>query len=428
VTSCLDCCRSLLRIGRRDNWQESVPANALKKAFRSRQWSITMKISSGAWDMITSTPDGDDIMDVLQLGPALDVRGGVSSVEKLIAGHPAAHVRVTHVATMEDGSFWRKLKVFSRSVLVLRRAVKLNDKLVVHIHFSSRGSTLRKLILVWITLHADRPLVLHAHGSVFDSFFDRLPTFARAIVRRTFARADCFIVLSSQWKRFYVDRFGLRESQVVVLCNPAALPSSTPDRTARSRVQFLFLGRIGERKGSFDLLQAFARLPEAVRKQARLVFAGDGEVDALRAAASELGESVVVHSWIDSKQRDRLLVESDVFALPSYNEGVPMAMLEAMAYGMPIVATPVGGIPDAVTHEVEALLVEPGAVEQLSAALHRLIEQDTLRHTLGRNARARAERCDIKQYSLELARIYRRLVSASRAPHTPANDGLRITD
>ena len=73
------------------------------------------------------------------------------------------------------------------------------------------------------------------------------------------------------------------------------------------------------------------------------------------------------------------------------------------------------------------LLVEPGAVDQLSAALQRLIEQDALRHTLGRNARARAERCDIKQYSLELARIYRRLVASAPAPHTPADDGVRIT-
>ena len=357
-------------------------------------------------------PHGDTV-NVLQLGPALDVRGGVSSVEKLIAGQPAAHVRVTHVATMTDGGFVPKLRVFLRSIVQLRRAIKRDPKLIVHIHFSSRGSTLRKIILVWITLQAGRPLVLHAHGSVFDAFFDGLPKLGKAIVRWTYRQADCFIVLSSQWKRFYVDRFGLSESQVVVLCNPAALPATTPDRSDRSKTQFLFLGRIGERKGSFDLLEAFKRLPEPVRAGARLVFAGDGEVEALRAAARPLGDAVQVHSWINSAQRDELLVQSDVFALPSYNEGVPMAMLEAMAYGLPIIATPVGGIPDAVTHDVEALLVEAGAIDQLSSALRRMIVEPELRRTMGRHARARAERCDIKQYSLELGRIYRRLLTES---------------
>jgi glycosyltransferase involved in cell wall biosynthesis len=375
-----------------------------------------MQISSSSWANV-DRPNCDRIVEVLQLGPALNVRGGISSVEKLIARHPAANVRVTHVATMDDGSLWRKLKVFVDAVVQLRRALRRTHDFVVHIHFSSRGSTLRKLILTWMTLGARRPLVLHAHGSVFDSFFDGLPSWGKAIVRRTFARADCFIVLSTQWKRFYIDRFALREAQVVVLCNPAVLPPSLPDRSQRARVQFLFLGRIGERKGAFDLLQAFARLPERIRSCARLVFAGDGEVEALRAEAAALGDAVQVHSWIDARRRDELLFQSDVFVLPSYNEGVPMAMLEAMAHGLPVIATPVGGIPDAVSHEVEALLIEPGAIDALAAALQRLIDDASLRAALGRNARARAERCDIRQYSVALARIYRRLADAASLPN-----------
>lgn len=373
-----------------------------------------MTISSDAWPLTTTASEVGSTVRVLQLGPALEVRGGISSVERLIANHTAAGVSVAHIATMEDGSLWRKLRVFARALWRLRAELSSGGPLVVHIHFSSRGSTLRKLILASMTLRARTPLILHAHGSVFDSFFDNLPHFAQRIVRRTFSRADRFVVLSSQWKQYYVERFGLPEQRAVVLCNPAALPATIPDRSARARVQFLFLGRIGQRKGAFDLVRAFAALPEALRSRARLVLAGDGDVAALRSQAAPLGERVQVYSWIDSKQRDALLAESDVFVLPSYNEGVPMALLEAMASGLPVVTTPVGGIPDAVSDGVDGVMVMPGDTQQLVEALQRLIENESLRLTLGRNARARAERCDVGQYSLELAQMYRSVMADRR--------------
>lgn len=371
-----------------------------------------MTISSDAWPLTTRASEVGNGMRVLQLGPGLDVRGGVSSVERLIANHTAADVEITHIATMEDGSLWRKVHVFASALWRVRQSLRRPEPLIVHIHFSSRGSTLRKMILAWMTLRARQPLILHAHGSVFDSFFDGLPAFARATVRRIFSRADRLIVLSSQWKQYYVSRFDVPEDRVVVLCNPAALPPSVPDRTKRPDVRFLFLGRIGKRKGAFDLVKAFAGLPEPLRTRARLVFAGDGEVDALRSQASPLDTQVHVHSWIDIQQRDALLEQSDVFVLPSYNEGVPMALLEAMAHGLPVITTPVGGIPDAVTDGVDGVMVEPGNIKQLTHALQRMIESESLRVTLGRNARARAERCDVKQYSAQLAALYRSLLSA----------------
>lgn len=373
-----------------------------------------MAISSNAWPLTSVTELGGTIR-VVQLGPALDVRGGISSVERLIVGHCAAGVDVEHIPTMVDGSLLRKLHVFASALVRFRRVLAVDGPLVVHIHFSSRGSTARKLMLVRMAQHARRPVILHAHGSVFDSFFDNLPDFAKRAIRRTFSRADRFVVLSTQWKQYYVARFGLPEDRVVVLCNPAALPAAIPDRAGRERVQLLFLGRIGRRKGAFDLLHAFTSLPDAVRSRARLVFAGDGEVDALRSQAAPLGEHVRVHSWIDADQRDALLAESDAFVLPSYNEGVPMALLEAMASGLPVVTTPVGGIPDAVADGVDGIMVRPGNIEQLAEALRRVIESESLRMSLGRNARARAERCDVKHYSLQLATLYRSLAAAGRS-------------
>jgi glycosyltransferase involved in cell wall biosynthesis len=343
----------------------------------------------------------------------LSVRGGVAAVERLVIEHADEGIAMRHIATVEEGTNWVKLRVFIRALIALRRELRREGPLVVHVHFASRGSTVRKCIFSWMALRARRPLVLHAHGGGFDHFFLSLPRLARRLIRNTFARADCFVVVSTQWREFYTHHCGVLSSRVTVLGNPVLVPATRIDRSGRRVVQFLFLGRISSQKGAFDLLRAFEALPEELLTQARLVLAGDGEVDALREDAKAHPDRVVIHNWLESEQRDALLETSDVFVLPSHAEGVPMAMLEAMARGLPVVTTAVGGIPDIVTDGQEGLIVAPGDGAQLRRALQTLIESESLRLSLGEGARSRAQKNDIAEYSAELARIYRRLATVA---------------
>ena len=351
----------------------------------------------------------DGRVRVLQFGPSLAVRGGISSVEQLICDYLPPYVSMRHVPTMEDGSAIAKASVFARGVQILRRSLESLDPTIIHIHFASRGSTLRKVILAEMVARAGRPLVMHAHGSEFDSFHRKLPAAVRRNVNRTLQRANVFITLSTQWRDFYVEECEISPSQIVVLPNPVRVPAEVVDRSGRPRVQFLHLGRLGERKGSYDLVNAFAGLPRAIRDRARLVLAGDGDVEGVRKLAEPMGEQVEVHSWIDVHERDRLLRESDVFALPSRAEGVPMALLEAMANGLPSITSPVGGIPDVFRNGFDGLMVTPGNVEQIRSVMTRLICDDSARVTAGRNARERAFAFDVHVYARRLADIYQRI-------------------
>lgn len=351
----------------------------------------------------------DGRVRVLQFGPSLSVRGGISSVEKLICEHLTPYVSMRHVPTMEDGSTFTKATVFARAVQVLRRALESLDPTIVHIHIASRGSTLRKVILAEMVARAGRPLVMHAHGSEFDKFHRKLPAAVRRNVNRTLQRANVFITLSSQWRDFYVEECEISPAQIVVLPNPVSVPAQVPDRGAHERVQFLHLGRLGERKGGYDLVEAFAGLPEDLRKRARLVLAGDGDVDGMRRRAEPLGSGVEVLSWVNAQERDRLLAQSDVFALPSRAEGVPMALLEAMAHALPSITSPVGGIPDVFRDDVDGTLVEPGDIERIRAAMARYITDDAARLGAGVNARQRAEEFDVQMYARRLADIYHRI-------------------
>jgi glycosyltransferase involved in cell wall biosynthesis len=346
---------------------------------------------------------------VIQLGPSLNVRGGITTVEQHICDYLPAYVSMRHIATMEHGSTFARAAVYARAMFSLNAALQAIEPCIVHIHFASRGSTLRKMVLANMVLRAGRPLVLHAHGGYFDKFHRALPAVLRRGVNGILQRANVLIALSSHWRDFYVNECEVSPSHVTVLPNAVRWNPEVPNRAGRGQVQFLFLGRMCQKKGTYDLVNAFAALPESVRARAQLVLAGDGDLEAIRKLAAPLGERVRVLSWIDSAERERLLAQSDVYVLPSYNEGVPMSLLESMAAGLPAVVTPVGGIPDVLRHGVEGLMVEPGRVSDLSAAMAKMIGDDSERLACGNRAHQRARQFEVHAYARQLADVYQRI-------------------
>jgi glycosyltransferase involved in cell wall biosynthesis len=216
------------------------------------------------------------------------------------------------------------------------------------------------------------------------------------------------ITLSEGWAQF-VRGFAPR-AQVAVLPNSVALP---PPGTgaAGDEGRILFLGRLEEAKGVFELLHACALL--APRFPAiRLVLGGEGDANAVRRRASELGvaERIELPGWIGPEQRAHELRRAQVFCLPSHAEGLPMALLEAMAAGKAVVASSVGGIPEAISDGDNGLLVPPHASQALAGALAGLLGDEALRRRMGRRARETVE----QHYSLDavgarLGQIYHEL-------------------
>ncbi len=363
-----------------------------------------------------SAPD-KQVSRVVMLGPALDVKGGISSVERLILAHAPDHVRIHHIATMRDGRVWVKMLVFLVAIarlvaLLLTRRVDL-----VHIHFSSRASTWRKSILAVVTRLFGKPYILHAHGSEFREFFSRQPRLLQYWITYFLQRCKRAIVLSESWAHYYISTFSLPEQRVIVLPNAIELPSELPNRNARSTITLLFLGRYGERKGALRIVNALHSLPDSALKRVHLVMAGDGDVVSVRQEVHKLGldAQVTVLDWVNEQQRSALLANADVFVLPSLAEGLPMSVLEAMSWGIPVVTSPVGGIPEVVQDGFNGFLVLPTDISAIANALHRLVEDDSLRLQMGANARASVEHLDIRRYWQELETVYRTVLSESEA-------------
>jgi glycosyltransferase involved in cell wall biosynthesis len=350
-----------------------------------------------------------DRIRVLMLGESLDKQGGIVSVEKLIIKYVPADIEICHLATLQDGSKIHKVLVFIKALNVLYWQLTNKSADLVHIHVSERGSAFRQALTTTVAWLLRKPVILHTHSAEFQVFYSKLSPIIKAGLSWAFCRSTRFIVLSYSWKKFYIDNLGLKEEQVIVLPNPVKFPVEIPLRINSGKIRLLFLGKIGDRKGTFDLINAVADIPLSQRQNLELTIAGDGEGQRARVLIESLNltQHIKILDWVNEQQRDDLLQEADVFILPSYNEGLPMAILEAMSWGLPIITTPVGGIPELVISHHNGLLVEPGAIKQLSQAIQSLIKNDELRLSLGRAARETVSPFDISKYCDQLTDIFR---------------------
>ncbi|NVD99997.1 glycosyltransferase family 4 protein [Massilia sp. BJB1822] len=328
---------------------------------------------------------------LLMMGTSPATRGGVAAVVQVYrAAGLFERYAVRYIATHCDGGAGAKLRLMALAYLRLLAALLRGQVGLLHVHTASRASFWRKYGLLALADCCGVPAILHLHGGEFAVFYEReCGPLRRWLIRRRFDRAARVVVLSEQWQGWVRGISGNRHVEVIP--NPVLAGAAAP--WARHEPgTVLCLGRLNRGKGSYDLLAAAALL-RAQGVTLRLLLAGDGEIEAVRAAARALGleQQVELLGWVDAEHKQRLLARATVLALPSYHEGLPMCVLEAMAAGRPVVSTAVGGIPAAVADGCEGYLVAPGDVAALADRLGRLLGADALAQSLGAAARRKVD-------------------------------------
>ncbi|WP_084646407.1 glycosyltransferase family 4 protein [Devosia insulae] len=277
---------------------------------------------------------------------------------------------------------------------------------VVHINLASAGSTYRKLQIARFARLLGVPYVLHLHGGDYPNFWKGDQTALSRNIRKMFAGAARVVVLGDTWRNFVISRAPEVTENIVVLPNAAAQPT-LPHVGGGERAHILFLGRIGDLKGVPQLGEALHRMRHLPNWRATI--AGDGHVEAARAKAAEYGlaERVELPGWVNGARVAELIASADILVLPSFTENLPLSIIEAMASGLAVVATPVGAVPDIVKDEETGLLVPVGDVEALAAALTRLVEDKPLRQKLGAAAlRLHRERLDLAPYAKAVGEVW----------------------
>ncbi len=320
---------------------------------------------------------GKETITKLMIGTCLSNKGGITSVVALYYDMGIMD-KTLYLASSKDGDGLAKIIMFAGFLWRLTITLLQHRELeTVHIHVSQRGSVVRKTVVTVICrlLGLNQLRVFwHMHGSEFVDWFNQSSQWSQNLITWSVNQAHCLIALSEKRKQDLLAI--IPTANVTVVYNPCKLQSQKQlscfngkERTSKQQsVHFLFMGRYGQRKGVFDLIEA---VKQANNKHIKLSLYGDAAIYEVQALVNQyqLSDQIQVGQWIAGKEKHQVFLEADALVLPSYNEGLPMAILEALSYGLPVISTPVGGIAEAVQNNQNGFLIQPGDIDALAETL-----------------------------------------------------------
>lgn len=331
---------------------------------------------------------------VVMVGTSLDLQGGVAAVISVYRNSGFfQRWGIAYIPTNCAGGVVRKT---IRSILAALQFLGLllrDGGKVVHVHMSSYFSFWRKSFFFIAAFFFRRSVVVSLHGGDFREFYShKCGPLGRWWIRVIMRKAARFIVLTNGWKQWVLS--------IVPEANVCTVPNVCSDvacfefarRLDRPVKCILFLGRLEKEKGFNDLLLAVASIRTKI-PEVKLICGGTGDERQVKEwiEAAGVGDLVELRGWISGMDKLECLANADLLALPSYVENLPMVIIEAMAAGLPVVASTVGGIPDVIENGKDGLLVQSGDVNALVDAITALLSHDVLHHQIAKNARQKYE-------------------------------------
>lgn len=316
----------------------------------------------------------------LMVGPDLEGHGGISRVAQLWRQAGLfSDLDVRYHSSVSEFDRWR-LQSFATTLP--RFLCRLPRARAVYVHTSSYRSFFRKAPFLLAGQLARKPTILHIHPSHFLDFLDGLTGIVRKEVLALVSRCTALAVLSEGMKEGLTRRFP--SSRIEVIPNPVDVGGmASTESVTREDHLFLYLGWYIREKGIFELAEAMGHLA-AEYPQVRLNLHGTKdrtEFDRF-VAERKLGRHVVAGDWLEEEDKLAALRRATALVLPSYSEGLPNVILEALATRTPVISTSVGGLAELLDDGVNASIVPPANVAGLLAGLRKCLENKSSSATM----------------------------------------------
>lgn len=365
--------------------------------------------------------------NVLMVGPVPPPYGGIAAVVQEIVNSELNKTYSFEIFDSQKGAP-SEFGLLKRLPFNIKRLLSFNSLIskkkfdFAHLHFDCGSFRGRAPLILSLRLRGIKVL-LHLHGTGWEVFYDEVSKSERIFAKLGLRACNIIIVLYDLWVKKIKEM--LPEAQVYVTNNFVSEKQDIPDSTIRSCRQKLgfkdsdiivvFVGGLGWRKGCFDILEAAPKVVETRPDVKFLLVGGDdypGEFDNIKRQAEEkgLGETVFLTGQASREEVTQYLMMSQIFLLPTYREGAPIAIIEAMRASLPIITTPVGGIPDMVTDGHNGILIEPGRPDQIAQMVIRLVDEPELAKKLGETGLEVFRKNFSTRSAIEqLARIYQKM-------------------
>jgi len=320
-------------------------------------------------------------MEVIHVGPA--THGGMSSVICFL-------LKMNDLSKLIPTRSYGKKNVLRNLIVYVRALIEViflskMHRYIFHIHTTKNGSLVRKIVISMILRVTNNLYIAHMHAGSLGWFNSNFFLFRR-ILFTYLSSAKYVVVLSDSWKDYYLYRFP-KLNNIRVIPNPCdSLLLECPPMTQKKTIKLLYAGVLSPEKGVYDLVDAFFGVDANVNIELHIF--GSGEAKKLRnhADRSTKGGVIFIHDWLPHKAYLSLIKEFDVFVLPSYAEGMPMCILEAMGHALPIIASDVGGNSTLVINGVNGFLIKPGDVASLTEKMQCISLDFILRTQMSANS------------------------------------------
>ena len=346
---------------------------------------------------------------VLMIGNDSSVKGGITSVitQMLNYDWKSKDVQMNFIPSYKGGGTIYKSLYFGYAFckIVITSLIKKPD--LVHMHMSYKGSFSRKNILMKWFEFREIPVIIHLHGSEFEKWFNSVSHKKQEQIKKMLKRCKYMVVLGEKWNST-IKKIE-PECNTIVVENAICIPQYTA-RWKDEECRLLFMGVLIKRKGVQDLIKA-AKLVKKKDAEINVHYeiAGTGEEEKFLkelVKKNNLEEYFEFSGWIDGQKKEECYKRATVMVLPSYNEGLPIAILEAISYGLPVIATDVGDISAAVHDGKNGYLVAPGDINGLADAIIRICDKNSYREFSDYSKKLAREKFDENKFFDIFSKIY----------------------
>lgn len=352
-------------------------------------------------------------MNVLMIGVDKTSVGGMLTVIENYLNNKyfCKKVGLQYIATVIRGSKTTKIKTFLKKIPEIKRTIKEKNIDIVHVHMAERGSVFREGYVIHIANKMGCKTVIHMHGATIEDWYNRQNIIVKKIAKRIFCSADKMIVLGKLWIPFMKKVMGEEnEQKLAVLHNAVNVPEDNGYNLKATDI--LFYGMLIQRKGIDDLLKAFGEIKDEIPSEIKLVLYGDDydsdEKINDKIKRFKLDGRAEYRGWLTADNREKIFSNTIVNVLPSYNEGLPMTILESMGYGIPNISSKVAAIPEAIIDGKNGYLITPGDVSDLKEKMKSIVLNRKTREELSKQAyRSAREEFSINTHIKRLLAIYK---------------------
>lgn len=305
--------------------------------------------------------------NILMVGNDISVHGGISYVIKNILSFDwrKDDINIIFIPTYKYNNIILMILFYFIAIIKICFYIFSKKIDIVYIHMSHKGSFYRANFIRKIANRFGIKVLVHLHSSEFINWYSALSKEKKKKIIQFFEKTDLVIVLGEKWKK----RIKMLSKNIKTKIIYNSVPSTNYNATWNKNINFTFLGVLVERKGIFDLINALSIINSS---NFVVNIAGDGRDKKIfieLCNKKNIKKYINYIGWVDKKEKEELLRKSQVLILPSHNEGLPISILEAMSFGLPIIASDVGDVSTAVYTNKNGILFEAGNIETLRKSI-----------------------------------------------------------